>query len=60
MKNMTVRLTTNQLADKAQSGYVVLINGNVKSSLQLRNMKGKTYLVAFEEKTLRTVNVQTL
>lgn len=56
----TVRLTTNQLADKAQSGYTVFVNGNVKSALQLRNMKGKTYMVTVEEKILKTVNVQTL
>ena len=56
----TVRLTTSQLANKAQSGYTVFVNGNVKSSLQLMNMKGKSYSVIVEGKILKTVNVQTL
>jgi len=59
MKN-AIRLTTAQLADKAMAGFLVLVNGNKKSALQLRNMKSKTYTVSVEEKTLKTVNVQTL
>ena len=56
-----VRLTTSQLADKAKSGIQILINGNPKSYFQLRNMKGKVYIVeVVNEKFYKTVNVQTL
>ena len=55
-----VRMTTGQLSDKARNGYTVIINGHQKSSSQLANMKGKSYLITVDGKTLRTVNVQTI
>lgn len=57
---MKQRLTTSQLSDKARNGYTVIINGHQKSSSQLANMKGKSYLVELDGKILKTVNVQTL
>ena len=55
-----VRMTTGQLSEKARNGFTVIINGHQKSSSQLSNMKGKSYLITVDGKTLKTVNVLTL
>lgn len=60
----TIRMTTQELASKAYMGDKIFINGNRKSYLQLRNMKGKSYSVSVEHEgainILKTINVQTL
>ena len=56
----TERMTTTQLSQKARNGFIVLVNGVNKSYLQLNNMKSKTYTVIIEDKTIKTINYQTL
>ena len=56
----TEQMTTSQLSKKAINGFTVIINGLKKSSLQLGNMKSKTYTVVIENKTITTTNYQML
>lgn len=59
----TLKMTTQDLANRAHKGDKVFVNGSKKSYFQLRNMKGKTYTVSIEHEglvsVLKTTNYQT-